>query len=392
MIKAWEEKLGAELEKREAKRLTRSIIATERAVEPVLVRNGRRFLNFSSNNYLGLANHPAIIEAIRNGAKRGAGATASRYIIGHEAETDQLEKEIAEWKGTEAALVFPNGYMANLGVLTSLLGRSDAVFSDRLNHASIVDGIRLSGAHHFRYRHGDLDHLESLLRKADEKGIQRKLIVTDSVFSMDGDQAPLQGLVWLKERHGAALMLDEAHASGVWGGKGEGLAHALGVERHVDIHMGTFSKAFGLYGAYVAGNRLWVEYIKQTCRPLIYTTGLPPSLVSGIRQALALVIGEQGRRERLHRNSEQLRTALIQMGLDLRGSSTQIIPLMAGSEEKALQFSKRLEEKGILAVAIRPPTVPEGTSRLRLSLMATHTKEHLRQVISTIKEVWMNES
>ena len=252
------------------------------------VRGGRLLLNLSSNDYLGLAGHPAIIEAMREALlTEGAGSGASRLVTGNRLPYGRLEEALAAWQNCEAALVFANGYAANSGVISALMGRGDVVFSDQLNHASIVDGIILSRAEHARYRHNDIGHLRSLLHKYRDK--RRKLIVTDAIFSMDGDQALLQELVALKYEYGAMLMVDEAHSGGIYGGRGEGMCHELGLQNDIDIHMGTFSKAFGVYGAYVCGSHTLIRWLVNKARPLIYSTALPPSLLVGISEALAIV-------------------------------------------------------------------------------------------------------
>ena len=331
---------------------------------------GRELLNFSSNDYLGLAGHPALAEAaVRAARERGTGATASRLIVGDDPEYERLEREVADWKGTEAALVLGSGYAANVGVIPALAGRGDAVFSDSLNHASIVDGCRLARAELHVYGHRDAEHLEELLRGSDAT---RKLIVTDAVFSMDGDTAPLQEIVKLKERYGAALMVDEAHSAGVFGPHGEGLSHELGLADGVDLHMGTFSKALGAYGAYVAGREAWIRRLQNACRSLIFSTALPPPAIGAASAALELVRDAHDAREALARKAERFRGRLAGLGLDTCGSTTQIVPVLIGGAEDALRVSAELEERGVLAVAIRPPTVPPGTSRLRFSLMATH--------------------
>jgi 8-amino-7-oxononanoate synthase len=384
---SWESTLREEAGAWAERHLLRTLIPAQQAGQTVLIREGRRLLNFSSNNYLGLATHPELEMAVAESASQGVGGVASRLIIGHNEETEALEREIARFKGTEAALLFPNGYMANLGLLSALLKPSDAVFSDQYNHASIVDGIRLSGAQSYRYRHLNLDHLEVLLKRADAKGAKRKLIVTDSVFSMDGDVAPLSHLVQLKRKYNAALVLDEAHAAGVWGPGGAGMAHHQGVAEDVDLHMGTFSKAFGVYGAYVAGKKVWIQYLANRCRPLIYTTALPPVLVAAIRASLRLVEAGDNLRRDLHERSAWFRRKLQEAGLSIGGSTTQIVPWIVGESEQAIKLSRALAEEGVLAVAIRPPTVPEGQSRLRFSLMATHTKAEVEQAVAAIRRV-----
>lgn len=380
---SWEVSLTERLNHLKSMDLHRKLRPIEDATKPFLTYEGKTMFNLSSNNYLGIANHPDILRGIRTS---GAGAGSSRLVIGHDHTTAALEKEIALHKNTEAALLFSNGYMMNIGVLSSLLNSSDVVLSDQYNHASIVDGIRLSGAIHYRYRHNNIEHLENLLKKANKKGIKRKLIVTETVFSMDGDIAPLPDIVFLKNKYGASLIIDEAHGDGVFGIEGEGIAHHLGLENEVDLHMGTFSKAYGLYGAYVAGNKKWIHYLIHTCRSLIYTTALPPCIVQGVRNALHLVKESVDLRKMLAEKSNRFHNSLLHAGFHTRGE-TQIIPLIIGDEAKTLAFSKRLYEKNILGVAIRPPTVPKGSSRIRFTLMANHENTDLEQAITTITSI-----
>ncbi len=384
---AWKAMIETRMQSMIEQNRLREFKVIQAACQPKLTYQGKEMLNLSSNNYLGLANHPEIIAAIKEAAEHGAGATASRYIIGHDETCAQLEQEIAQFHQKEAALLFSNGYMANLGVLSALLQRGDAVFSDRLNHASIVDGIRLSGAKQYRYRHNDLDDLEKRLKQAEQDDIKRKLIVTDAVFSMDGDRAHLPELIQLKEKYGAALLIDEAHSGGVFSEEGQGLAHHLGLHSHVDLHMGTFGKAFGVYGAYIVGSEKWINYLMQTSRSLIYTTGLPPAIVGGIRKSLQLVRRATPLRHSLHQKSNYIRTQLQALGFQLGPTTTQIIPLWLGDEQTALTFSKRLEQEGIMVVAIRPPTVPKGTARLRLSVMANHDWNDLRHATEVITQI-----
>lgn len=351
-----------------------------------IMRDGQELLNLSSNDYLGFAQHPAIIEAMRAALlTEGAGAGASRLVTGSRTPYRELEQTLAEWQQSGAALVAANGYMANTGVISALVGRSDVVFSDRLNHASIVDGAALSRAEHARYRHNDMEHLRHLLDKY--RGARRKLIVTDAIFSMDGDQAPLHELVRLKQQHGAMLMVDEAHSGGIYGVNGEGLCHALGVHRDVDIHMGTFSKAFGLYGAYVSGSDTLVRWLVNKARPFIYSTALPPSIVAGISQALEMVRNEHDRRSRLLAASRQFRAALNAAGFQISDGDSPIVPVIVGGNAAALQFSAALQDAGIAAVAIRPPTVPEGTARIRFSLSAVHTARELERAAQSIRSI-----
>jgi 8-amino-7-oxononanoate synthase len=384
-MRNWQRELRNELKQLEDKNLIRELTSTAHGANPVCVREGKTLLNFSSNNYLGLAGHPLLIQAMQKTVE--AGSPSSRLLVGHEGQTQQLEEELAKWQETESALVFSNGYMANLGVLSAFLSSKDAVFSDQFNHASIVDGIRLSGAASYRYRHVNMDHLENLLKKAAKKGVRRKLIVTDAVFSMDGDIAPLRDLVTLKANYDAALFVDEAHSVGTMGPLGKGLAHHLGIADQIELHMGTFSKAFGVYGAYVAGSKDWIHYLVNHARSFIYTTALPPSTVSAILQALKLIQKSDESRRLLNQKSIKFRDDLTKHGFDIANSSTQIVPVVIGDSSKSLAFSQKLIAKGILAVAIRPPTVPVGGARLRFSLMADHREEDIQKAIKSIIEI-----
>ncbi|HEY2491702.1 MAG TPA: 8-amino-7-oxononanoate synthase [Paenibacillus sp.] len=340
------------------------------------VRGERLLLNLSSNDYLGLAQHPAIIEVMRETMlMEGVGSGASRLVTGNSPLYSRLEAALAEWQDCESALVFANGYMANVGVISALVGRGDVVLSDQMNHASIVDGIVLSRAEHARYRHNDMEHLRTLLNKYSDK--RRKLIVTDAVFSMDGDQACLQELVRIKHEYGALLMVDEAHSGGIYGMRGEGLCHELGLQHDVDIHMGTFSKSFGVYGAYICGSRMLIRWLVNKARPLIYSTALPPAIVAGISKALLLVQVERWRRERLSVASKVFRSALGTAGFQIGTGDSPIVPLIIGDNAKTLRFSEALDASGIASVAIRPPTVPDGTARIRFTLSATHTDREL---------------
>ncbi|MDM5279907.1 8-amino-7-oxononanoate synthase [Paenibacillus silvae] len=351
-----------------------------------IVRGGNSLLDLASNNYLGLAGHPDIIQAICETLQvEGAGSGASRFVTGNRSLYGRLEAALASWQHAEASLVFANGYMANSGVIAALMGRGDVVFSDQYNHASIVDGVVLSRAEHARYRHNDLEHLEALLHKHRDK--RRKLIVTDALFSMDGDRARLHELVKLKRRYDAMLMVDEAHSGGVYGEKGEGLCHELGLHRHVDVHIGTFSKAFGIYGAYITGNNVLIQFLMNKVRPLIYSTALPPSLLAGIMTALHLVQTEHWRRNHLRSASDWFRSALMNAGFYVVEGDSQVVPIMVGDSEQALRFSEALEGVGIAGIAIRPPTVPVGTARIRFSVSSAHTYDELRQASVLIKKV-----
>ena len=341
--------------------------------------DGREMLNLCSNDYLGLSGELDLAELARGSA---AGATASRLIVGNHPAYHQLEERVAALKGAEAALVFGSGYMANSGVIPALVGRGDAVYADRLDHASIYDGIILSRAKLCRYRHNDLEHLEALLQESG--AYRRKLVVTDAIFSMDGDMARLAALVELKDRYGAMLMIDEAHSGGVCGENGAGLAQALGLAARIEVQMGTFSKAYGCYGAYVSGARALIDHLVNRARSLVYSTGLPPLLVRAAGRAMDLAEKESWRRQRLHEHAANWRRGLTALGFDIGPSESQIVPLLVGRPDAAVAFASRLQEQGLAVVAIRPPTVPQGSSRLRFSLMATHDAGELTAALETI--------
>jgi 8-amino-7-oxononanoate synthase len=335
---------------------------------PRVLLGGRPVLLLCSNNYLGLADHPRVRGAAAEAAMRwGAGAGASRLISGNMEPHRNLETRLAEFKGYEAALLFGSGYLANTGVIAALAGAGEVVFSDELNHASIVDGCRLSRADTFVYRHGDLDHLAWGMEQA---GGRASLIVSDGVFSMDGDIAPLPGLAELARRHGCRLMVDEAHATGAIGPGGRGSVAAAGLGDEVDVVVGTLGKALGSYGAYACADAATIDYLVNSARPFIFSTAPPPSSVAAAAAALELV--SPHRVERLQANASRFRTALAATGLGAGPSQTQIVPIEVGDAETAMDLCERVLERGVFAQGIRPPTVPEGSSRLRFTVMASH--------------------
>ncbi len=376
--------LDRELAALEAQALRRRLQVVEEVLPGGRVRvAGQVLLNLSSNDYLGLAQDPRLITAAQDAAARwGVGAGASRLVVGHLSLHEAVEAELAAFKGTEATVLFSTGYMANLGVITALLGPGDVIFSDRLNHASIMDGIKLSGASLQRFPHRDMNRLEKILQQT--PGGKRRLIITDSVFSVDGDLAPLWDLVALKERYGAWLMIDEAHATGVLGPGGAGLAQALNLTAVVDIHMGTLSKALGSLGGYVAGERRLIDYLHNKARSFIYSTALPPPVLGAIQAALNIVREEPERRLRLLQESERFRRGLQDAGFDTLGSETQIVPVSVGKNEPTLKFAAALRQQGLMAVALRPPTVPPGRARVRFSLSAAHGADDLAQALEAI--------
>jgi 8-amino-7-oxononanoate synthase len=346
---------------------------------------GRPVLLLSSNNYLGIADHPALVAASCEAIRRwGCGAGASRLISGHLDLHAEVEAQLAAFKGTEAALLFPSGYQANVGTIGTLVGRGDHVFSDALNHASIIDGCRLSRASVHVYPHRDARALEAILAATPQGG--RRLIITDSVFSMDGDRAPLRDLVALARAYHTSVFLDEAHAAGVLGPRGAGLAEEDGLGAEVAVQMGTLGKALGGAGAYVAGSRALVDLVANRARSFVYTTGLAPGAVAAAGAALRLVAAEPERRARLLANAARLRRGLAAAGLRAQGD-THIVPVMLGDNALAMRFADALLDRGVLAHAIRPPTVPSGTARLRVTPMATHTDAQIDRALDAFAAV-----
>ncbi|MGH7813495.1 MAG: 8-amino-7-oxononanoate synthase [Candidatus Binataceae bacterium] len=376
-----DEEFRAALDGLERDSLRRRLRIAGGAHGPRVEIDGRQCLMLSSNNYLGLAAHPALKRAAIEAIERyGVGAGASRLIAGSLAPLHELEARIARFKRVEAALVFGSGYLANLGAISAIVGSGDEIFSDELNHASLIDGCRLSRAAVRIYRHRDMEHLGALLKES--QGAHRRLIVTDSVFSMDGDVAPLAEIVELARKYRAAVTIDEAHAVGVVGPNGAGLVAKLGLEREVDIHVGTLSKALGAYGAYVAGSRALVDILINRARSFIFSTGLPPAMAAAARAALDLIEAEPALIERLWNNAEYLRGELIASGFTIAPTETPIIPVMIGESAAALAMSAALLKRGVYVIAIRPPTVPKGTARLRVTPIASHSRADLDEAIA----------
>lgn len=371
-----------------ARRLYRRLVALGSAAGPRVKVGARTVLQFASNNYLGLANEPRVKEATRRAIEKwGWGAAASRLVAGHTEAHEALEADLAAFKHTEATLVFPTGYQTNLGVVTTLAGRGDLVLMDRANHASLYDAVKLSGARLVRYAHADADDAQRLLKKhADKPG--RRLLITDTVFSMDGDLAPLRELADLCEREGAMLVLDEAHATGLLGPTGAGLAEALGIESGITASVGTLSKALGGIGGFVAASKDVCDLLVNRARSFIYTTALPASACEAARAALAIVRAEPERREKVLELAERLRGALREKGFDTGRSETPIVPIVVGESDRALALAAALLDKGIFCPAIRPPTVPPGTSRLRVSLTAEHTEEDIARLVAALAKAW----
>lgn len=344
--------------------------------------DGREVLLLCSNNYLGLADHPEVRDAAAAAARRwGTGAGASRLVSGNMLPHRQLERRLAAFHGATEALLFGSGYLANLGTISTLARAGEVVFSDELNHASIIDGCRLARAETFVYRHRDTEHLAWGLRQAEGRG---SLIVTDGLFSMDGDVAPIAELAELARRHGCLLAVDEAHATGALGPGGRGTVAEAGLVAEVDLIVGTLGKSLGSYGAYVCASAEVRDLLVNTARPFIFSTGLPPPAVAAAAAALELLTTDPSRIERLRGNATLLRDRLAAEGLGTGGSRTHILPVVVGDAEEAVALCERILARGAFAQAIRPPTVPEGTSRLRLSVMATHTEAELREAAAVI--------
>lgn len=354
--------------------------------------DGRHVLMLCSNNYLGLADHPYLAErSIKAIEQFGTSSAASRLVSGTMELHELLEKKVADFKKCGAALVFNSGYAANTGIISALVGRGDTVFSDRLNHASIIDGIILSGARLIRYPHNDTAALSRLLES--KRGTGRCIIVTDGVFSMDGDIAPLKELVELKKSFDAILIVDDAHGCGVLGESGRGSAELSGVMEGVDIHVGTFGKALGSFGAYAALSPELRELLINRARSFIFSTSLPPAVLAASIAALDLVVSPQGGllREKLYDNTKLFRGLLKSAGFSLGDGTTQIVPIMVGEAEDVMRFSSELLDQGLYVQGIRPPTVPAGACRLRCTIMATHSQDDLtaaaEQIVSTGKRL-----
>jgi 8-amino-7-oxononanoate synthase len=376
-------RLAEQLAGFERRGLLRRRLAREGPQGPHIVVDGREYLAFCSNDYLGLANHPRIVEAAIDGARRyGVGEGASHLLSGHSAVHDGLEARLAEFMQMPRALLFSSGYQANIGAITALVGPEDAIFSDALNHASLIDGIRLSRAQVVRYPHTDVKALDKALS---DSRAQAKLIVTDGIFSMDGDIAPLPALLDLCERHDAWLLVDDAHGLGVVGPEGRGSPAHFGLRSPRIIYVGTLGKAAGVAGAFVAGCGEIVEIVMQRARTYIYTTASPALLAAAVGVSLQLIRQDEWRREHLRRLIAKLRESLG--GGALAPSDTPIQPLILGGNSEALSASAALRERGILVPAIRPPTVPEGTARLRISLSAAHSEHDVTRLAAALHEV-----
>ena len=382
----FEEQICDDLEAIREAGLWRELRQIESAQSTCIKLGGRKVINFSSNDYLGLAGHPALDQAAREAVEHfGVGSGASRLICGSLQPHHELESALAKWQGTESALVFSTGFAAAQGVLTSLLGRGDVVILDKKSHASTIDAAKLSGATMRVFRHNDLENLEKLLQWAADRG-GRVLVSTESVFSMDGDHAPLTGIVELKERYGAWLMLDEAHAVGLYGPLGQGLAAAGGLSERIEIRMGTLGKAVGAAGGFICGSRRLTELLVNKARSFIFSTAPSPAVSAAARAGVELTQGAEGQslRSQLWQRVDELRRAAWSLGWQTPAEPSAILPLIVGGEAKAVATMERLREAGFFIPAIRYPTVPRNEARLRVTLTANHTAEDIQQLLDAL--------
>lgn len=364
--------------------LLRQLRPLASATGPTVMLEGREVILLASNNYLGLATHPAVVEAALNAtATYGVGSGAARLVCGTLPPHTELETALSKFKGTEAALTFASGYAANIGIIPTMIGKGGLILADRLCHASLIDGCRLSGATLRVYHHCDMAHLERLLARRSTR--QPTLIVTDGLFSMDGDVAPLADLASLAERYEASVFVDDAHGTGIMGQNGRGTLEHCGVESRFPYHMGTLSKALGASGAYVVGSQTFVSYLINTCRSFTYTTAPPPAAAAAATAALGVMQREPERRERLWQNRRHLADGLKALGFSLTASASPILPIIIGNAERAMNLSKELLARDVYAPAIRPPTVPAATSRIRMTVTADHTPALIDHALAALE-------
>jgi len=375
--------LQAQLNLRREEHLYRTRLNVASGCSSTLSVEGRSLINFCSNDYLGLASHPDISLALKQAADLyGTGSGASHLVSGHSVVHQKLEEQLAQYTGRPRALLFSTGYMANMGVINALVGRRDLVLQDQLNHASLLDGGRLSQADFKRYKHVDMASLEQRL---EQSSAERKLIVSDGVFSMDGNLAPLSEISTLAKKHNAWLMVDDAHGVGVLGPQGGGLVEQLGMNlKQVPVLVGTLGKSFGTFGAFVAGSEALIETLIQFSRSYIYTTALPPAVAAATLASLKIVRQESWRRDKLVQLVTRFRRGAEQIGLQLGGSNTPIQPVLINNDAKVMQVGQSLRDAGFLVGAIRPPTVPVGTGRLRITFSADHSEEQVDQLVAAL--------
>ncbi len=383
-----DDSLQAELKRLKKQSLYRQRKITDGPQQVHLISNTKSVISFCSNDYLGLANHPDIAKAFKNAVNDyGVGSGSAHLVSGHSRAHHQLEETLAEYTGRSRAVLFSTGYMANLGIVNALMNKGDCVYQDKLNHASLIDAALLSSAlsasRFKRYSHNNLTRLEQLL--ASDHQSQRKLVMSDAVFSMDGDLAPVRQMSQLCQQHNAWLMLDDAHGFGVLGQHGAGVAEEFALDQqHLPIYMATLGKAMGGFGAFVAGSEALIETLIQKARPYVYTTAMPPAIAQAVLMSLKISREQSWRREKLQQLIKQFRMGAQQLGLSLLASQTPIQPIMIGDNHTAMAISKQLEQHGLLVTAIRPPTVPQGTARLRVTLSAAHSEADIEQLLNAL--------
>jgi len=376
--------IDEELKQIKDKNLFRILTELQSGQSPEIIIAGKRYILLASNSYLGLTTDPKVKDAAQRALEKyGTGSGGSRLVSGSSDLHRELEDRIADFKKTEAAILFSSGYLANVGAISALVGPGDVIYSDELNHASIIDGCRLSHAEIKIYKHCDVEHLGSLI--SSDKSRNKKLIVTDTVFSMDGDLAPLPELVELAEKYGCMLMIDEAHATGVLGKRGSGATEYFSVEDRVPIVMGTLSKAVGSLGGYVAGSRTLIDFLRNRARTYIFDTSLPASSLAASQAAIDIIEFEPERRKYLWYLIEKFKSGLKNIGLELLTSHSAVIPVLIGEAQPTLDFARLLRENGVFTPAVRPPSVPPGKCRIRATLMATHEEEHIELALRAFK-------
>ena len=378
------------LQQQQSKHLYRKPRITTTAQQPNMVVDGVPYLTFCSNDYLGLANHPDLITAFQEAANQyGVGSGSAHLVSGHNTEHQKLEEELAEFTGRERALLFSTGYMANVGIIAAFATKGETIYQDRLNHASLIDGGRLSGAKMWRYHHNDMN---DLAKRLDKGGEDCSMVITDGVFSMDGDCANLTELAAIAKQHNSWLMVDDAHGFGCLRHNGGGLVESLGLSNDdVPLLMATLGKGAGTSGAFVAGDDDLIEYLIQSARSYIFTTAMPPAVAAASRKSLELMQTESWRRDKLAKNIQQFKQGAAELGLPMMPSDTAIQPIMVGSSDAAIRYSQQLLTHGILITAIRPPTVPNGEARLRVTLSASHTSIQIEQLLVALESLKMTQ-
>ena len=388
MINNFQNWIAGEIKAIKSKNQHRVLTQIDSGMGPEIIIDGKKFIQFASNNYLGLTMNKKIINSSKKILESyGTGTGGSRLVTGTSNLHYELEKKIADFKNTKSSLVFSSGYLANIGTISAIMSSKDIIFSDELNHASLIDGARISKAKIVIYKHCDMKDLEKKLKLVSTRKNIRKMILTDSIFSMDGDIAPLDEIVFLSKKYNCITMIDEAHATGVVGKKGSGASEMFGVEKKIDICMGTLSKAVGSVGGYIAGSKKLIDFLKNKARTFIFDTSLPAPTLKASMDAIDIIQNANGPRKNLHKNILNLTKFLTEEKFDFYKNDTPIIPIIFGSEIKTLKFSKLIKESGIYIPAVRPPSVPKGSSRIRITLMANHTEKHIEKLKKVLKKI-----